>query len=248
MEPMRFGLSILFLFSVFHTGFAQIEPDPPIVARDYILTRSGSNSLSVSHFGTRRGFEKRFDGVILRIETCPIADFVSLRLKRTGSSEFHSVLLNTVSGQVYDNRLLSLLDFDEKRWSPSGIFTYLNLGSSCGIIRTDQLEQFLSDPREENLSVKVDGIPIGTIFQEEWLSDRFLLLGTGQSGGMAWCLLDIAEGTCHFLDAVGFRGQPLLTSDARSIARLRKLSFERLLHLNSADVQGSEYFTIWKHK
>lgn len=225
-------------------GHAHASTCESLVSPNYVIHNIDSNTLSVTHVDTQESFTCRLEGTLSGIEVCPMADVLSIRLMPPNSSSHKAVLLDIGTRKLHDNRMLTLLDVDERRWSPGGAYTYFNLGASMGVVKTADLDSFLEDPREDRLLIQIEGIPVGLIFQEEWMSDRFLIIGTGQSGIMAWSLLDLTLGSCLFLDVVGDRGGGPLAVEACEPSRLRRLAFQRLLEPEKQRIRGSKYFTV----
>lgn len=109
-------------------------------------------------------------------------------------------------GYIYDSsnrRLYSVpaVDGQEKRWSPSGLFTVVSYKSagSIYIVRTAELREFLDSESEEHVYLKIYGDPYGSTYADAWLGDRFLIFSTGQGDVTYWGLADTSTRSVYVI-------------------------------------------------
>lgn len=228
MNNVRTAIVGLAVFLPVYLVYSQKVPEGVWFTENFIVSKPTASTLTVTTLLARQAYTNQFAGNVSNIEICASAGLVSFKCSGNPKGQFG--LFDLESRTVLFHPMLTL-DGDERRWSPSGQLAYVKLDdASFAILATSNLLTFLRTQSTNLCSLVVIGDRAGSVFQEDWPCDRFLIFGTGQGTEMSWGLLDTYEKSCYYLGSVGYKNGPKLDGTSRSPSRLRYLAAERVLY------------------
>ena len=195
------SLSLLILSIYSNSAFAKNQIF--VYANDeYIVSQEGENVLAFYNGDSSIILKRKFDFSIDKIEICPAYPFLSLTGHSPSNEQTRiSCIYDIEQDRLYGDGLF--LDFDEKRWSSCGKYTYFNHVTSFAIVETSKLRDYLAATNKIAI-VEISGHPLGSIWQVFW-EGRYLVYGSGLGEMVCWGLFDTEKNANYFLSCCGIK-------------------------------------------
>jgi hypothetical protein len=165
---------------------------------DYLIAKN-NNTIVIVDLHSYDTYEQELGMTFEILEISASFPYVSLRREmRSGTPEFF--IYDISKKELY--RMGNDLNALESRWSPSGKYTYSNMGDSFIIIPTVKLVHYLQTKSGDDI-IRIKGHPMGQIAQEEWIGNH-LLYASGIGESACWGILNPETKKNYFIACCGF--------------------------------------------
>jgi len=168
---------------------AAVSPD--IQSNDSVVVVAGaSGAVSVYHLASGSWITLRLSGTVDAFDLCPSCPFlaISFQPEEATKTPRREVIINLETGREYTGARMAL-ELGESRWSRNGRFAFFRSGSDVTLVDTKYLAAWLNgEPGSAGKEFKVEGHPLGTSWQVDWMGSNDLLFGTGLGEMACWGL------------------------------------------------------------
>jgi antitoxin component YwqK of YwqJK toxin-antitoxin module len=168
---------------------------------DYIIYIENFNEIVVLNQSNLSITRKKIEFNIANIETCKSKEIVNIGQYDPKSYEYKNFIYDIRKNELFEiNRLRN--EWNEKRWSPDGLLTYLNNDKSITIIESKYLHEYLIN-KEVPIVVTIKGDADLNMRQVGWIGN-FFVYGCGCIGQHeCWGMYDLKLKKNYFIDCCG---------------------------------------------
>lgn len=164
---------------------------------DYLVEKK-NKTLIIVDLKSYDTYEQDLEITFELIEISATFPFVSIRSRITGMWEYYVYDLSKKKLYGMGNDLDAL----ERRWSPSGKYTYSSSDDSFIIIPTVKLINYLETKSGDDI-IQIKGHPLGLIFQQRWIGNQ-LLYASGIGESACWGIVNPETKRNYFITCCGF--------------------------------------------
>lgn len=196
----KINFILLFLLNSFIFLNSRQVDSEYMICSDYLIRLQEKNYLEINNFESFNQKFKKFEFEIIKLEAClkfPFLYIIGEESDNRGNKNRELYLYDIERDHL--ESFGSFNDLNEKRWSQSGEYTYLEKGTSFLLLKTENLRSYLKTKENKYVLAEITGHPLGDIWQAAWF-DRYLIYVSGLGGGPeCWGLYDFKYRKNYFI-------------------------------------------------